>query len=323
MRKKAIGFFILLAITAIFLALIPIKHHNGSDYLFAVQPGTNTDVEGNSCIINSPNFDNASENAIVKHDLITGEVTIIEPESDQSLLEYLGFSNTEPIIPDGIEIAPPPVASTRGLINVTRSEITNVNSYPYCAIALLSSTFQGGPGQGSAAFIGETALLTAAHNIKHPSYGTASSIYVKPGGVNSSFSSDVVIAYYTPIQWDTSYDDDYDYAVILISNNLGTGCYGTYAESNSNLKNKAVWAYGYPYDKYGTLWYDSGNISSSLPARVFYYSADAVFGDSGGPIVLQSNYLYIVGIVTKSYNLYYNQAKRVTSDVVDMDLNYS
>lgn len=320
-RRITALFVVAVMVVGSFLAL-PTQNVNTSGLLSAFNE-TYGNSENATPVESSIDYSKASDNAIVERNLLTGEVKIIEPENNQTMFQYLNISNTEPIIPDGVEIAPPP-STPRNIIDGTRSRITNVNTYPYCAMAYLSANYPNGTAKGSGAFIGETALLTAAHVINHPEGGYSTSMTVYPGGTGSKFGSTVAVKSYTPVQWDRDYSETYDYGIVVVAKDLGVGAFGTRAEPNANLTNKNVWAYGYPGDKpVGQLWYDSGSISSSISTRTFRYSADAVAGDSGGPVVLQSGYLYIVGIVSKNYSSSYNQAMRVTSDVVDIDNEFS
>lgn len=259
---------------------------------------------------------NASPDAIVSRDPNTGETIVTEREAITS--EPL---STEPYFPDNGEIAPPPseLIGPEAIIgDDNRRQITNVNTYPYRAITLLEVTYENGATAfGSGAFVSDTAILTAGHVIYSQKHGWANSVKVIPGGTGSNQSTATTSDVVSVNGWVRDGDWDYDYGIVRIARSLGTGHFGTRSLSNSNLSNKAIYNYGYPSDKtYGTLWYDTGT-TGTLWTRRFLHNADTMPGNSGGPVVLQSDYEYIVGVHSDAYNSNYNIATRVTNEVVD------
>lgn len=260
---------------------------------------------------------NASPTATVARDPYTGETIVIEGEGITSS-EPLG---TEPFIPDNSGVTQPPLE----LINPesiieddNRKQISNVDTYPYNAITLLEVTYENGARAfGSGAFVSHTAILTAGHVIYSHKNGWATSVRVIPGGTNSEQNTATTSDVLSVNGWVRDGNWDYDYGLVRIAQRLETGYFGTKALSNSRLSNKDIYNYGFPDDKeYGTLWYDSGTTGTLWNKRLLH-NADTRPGNSGGPIVLQSDPLYIVGVHSDAYNSNYNIATRVTDEVID------
>lgn len=261
---------------------------------------------------------NSSDKATVSYNGQTGKTTIKEADA----LNLYSVAETAPYIPDGLEIAVQ--QSSRAVIGTdNRTEITNVNAYPYCTMALLRVTYSDGTvGLGSGTFVGSTTILTAGHVIYSQTHGWASSVTVYPGGTNSDFGTATTSNVASVNAWVSDANWDYDYGVVNISNSLGTGYMGTRALVSSALQNAAIWDYGYSGDKsYGTLWYDEGD-TGSVYTRRFLHNADTYGGNSGGPVVDTSDYEYIIGVHSDQYNSSYNIATRVTSEVVEFVRGY-
>lgn len=269
-------------------------------------------------------LEKASPDARVSFNGATGTITVNEP----SVSVARNVTDIEPYIPEGLEIAIPSV-STRAIVDGNgeddqRDPITNVNAYPYCALAYLEITYADNePGSASGAFVGPTTILTAGHVVYHPIHGWATSITVYPGGLNSNFSSSTTSSVASVNGWVNKADLEYDYGIITISSSLGTGNFGTRALEDAKLKGADIYNYGYPGDKgeEGTLWYSEGHIGT-VNKRRFLHSADTSNGDSGGPVVKQDDYTYIVGVHSSKEDSDYNAATRVTDSVVSFVKDY-
>lgn len=200
---------------------------------------------------------------------------------------------------------------------VNRRQITNVNLFPYCAIAYLEITFvDKATMKASGAFVGDRTIITAGHCVYDQKHGWAKSVKVTPGGSKSNYSTYISTTVKTVNGWVNSENQDYDYGIVKLSNSPGVGYFGIKAENDASLQNKYAYCYGYPTDKNaGTLWYDSG-IIFELTKRQFLHSADTEDGNSGGPLVLFSDIDCIVGIHAGA-ELVSNYATRITNDVID------
>lgn len=268
-------------------------------------------------------LEEASPDARVNYNGATGTITVNEP----SISATKTAMEIEPNIPEGLDVAIPSI-SERSVVggNGTgdqRIQITNVNAYPYCAVAYLEITYDdNATGTASGAFVGSTTILTAGHVVYDQDHGWAKSITVYPGGLNSSFSSSTTSSVASVNGWVNDADPGYDYGIITISSSLGTGNFGTHSLSNADLSGADIYNYGYPGDKTaGTLWYCAGDVGTVYTRR-FLHSADTYYGNSGGPVVKQNDYTYIIGVHSSQYNANYNAATRITSSVVSFVQDY-
>ena len=325
MKQKLYG--VLLICTLLLISNIPSSADARNSTVKDLQPRIELQLQYSDEYINTNStldekllaaLEGASPEALVSYNQETGLTTVTELKDKTGL-----DTQTEPYIPQGLEVAvPEPNISPFGVIgNDNRSQITNVNVYPYSTMVYLEINFGNGkiaPGTGT--LVGNNLILTAGHCVYFEGLGWAQSIVVKPGGSLSSFSSVTTSDIHSVVGWVNNLDDDYDYGVIRVSSNIGqdTGYLGTRSySSNSSLNGKDIYQYGYPLDKSaGTLWYDTGTISS-VSARRFNHNADTVGGNSGGPVVLTSDWQYIVGIHTQQENSNYNSATRIVTDIIN------
>ena len=219
----------------------------------------------------------------------------------------------------------------------TRIQITNVNSYKK-VVYILSYYYDkdGKPviHQGSGAAISKTGILTAGHAIYDHSFGWPYKVEVIPGGPNSNAATYTMYprrggVMTCPTGWTQEKRTDYDYAVLNFNNEFptGVGHFGTRAYFNdSDLLYKDVYHYGFPGDKVrGTLWRLSGRIENLYETRQFIYTGYSNSGESGAPIVRQSDTEYIVGVYSggRYYDdEYYNVAVRITDDLISFLVKY-
>lgn len=259
---------------------------------------------------------------LIEYDLESGVETIIGSVPESRAVQ----TEISPYIPDGLEVIPPDSLPTPASIigDDNTTQITNVDAYPYCAIVRLTITLQDNRvTYGTGALVGKNLVLTAGHCVYSEENGWVKSITVKPGGVNSKFSATTTSKIYSVGGWVDNNNWEYDYGILKLSTNVGeeTGTFGLASRTNAQLSNQSAYVYGYPCDKgtAGTLWYDTGTISS-VSTRRFYYDADTYPCQSGGPVVLASNYKMIVGIHTNGFNssslIKKNSATRIISDII-------
>jgi V8-like Glu-specific endopeptidase len=271
----------------------------------------------------------APGNSFVRIDLVNEVVTIIQPPKNQSMLGYLGLLNTQPSIPEGVEVEYPSYNGITPYSADTRTQMDG-NTYPACAVAYLEGDKPGhnDVGLGSAAFIGDYGLLTAAHVIYDSNNGRVyTDITVYPGGLDSRFGSAKAEVIWIPTEYINLRLWDYDYAIIKVSRFFGVGCFGTSIRSDSELQDKSVWVYGFPYDKsFGSPWVSNG-IIKEVALRQFGVDTHVTFGNSGGPVVFQNGDGLIVGVMSQDVGVgnffNYPAAKRVTQDVVEEDLRWT
>ena len=258
----------------------------------------------------------------------TGETTFTEYVKENRRA-FEGATRTEPF--EGVAQDDSFGVPTDDLFAIIGSDgrrmVGDVDAYPFRAVVFLDIRFSNGVrSTGTGFMVSANTVLTAGHNVyNHNNGGWATSIDVNPGGIYSKFSSVISRDFRTMNAWINGQSADYDYGLIQLSGNIGNqvGWFGTQTEPNSNLGNQSIYNYGFPNDKsYGTMWSDTTGTIGSVNNRAFYHNADTYAGNSGGPIVLASNAFYAVGIHSKSISEHYNQAARVTSDVVDLVLEF-
>ena len=261
----------------------------------------------------------ASPSAIIVYHGDTDKVEIIEPD----IAVHDNTVSTEPYIPEGLPVAPPPVQSHIIVDSDDRGQITTpvLNSYPYCTMVYLSVTYKNGShATASGCFVAENKILTSSHVLYDANRGIATSVTITPGGLLSNFSSATSNDIYLNSKYLQSPSVDNDYGVVVIKDSLGTGYLGMSAKSTTELSDVILaGTYGYPTDKpAGTLWYSSGNLSSIL-ARTFCHDADTEDGQSGSPLFDMADFYYVIGVHYGRYPLNSNKnvAARVTQDLIN------
>lgn len=209
-----------------------------------------------------------------------------------------------------------------------RVRIANTAIYPWRAIAsLLITARDNSQWIGTGWFIGPHTLATAGHVVYIKNSGVpgrdgwVKRIVVMPGRNGSSLPYGSVASsnFRSVVGWTSSGSENYDYAAIILPNNLGstTGWFGYGSYSDATLKGKIVNIAGYPGDKpSGTLWYGSNRIAS-LGSRKVYYDIDTAGGQSGAPvyrIINGSRY----GVAVHAYGgATTNSGTRITKPVFD------
>lgn len=240
--------------------------------------------------------DAGPDNVMVAHDGETGETWVIEMDTSTPVPK-----RTEPRIPEGCEVADPPVLPHEIIGDRDdRAQITrpSVNAYPYCTMAYLEITYESGDfGTATGTFVDDTIILTSGHVIYHDEFGWADSVRVFPGGLLSDFPSTRSSTVRASSRWVDYGNRGDDYGAVIINRSLDTGYLGMNTATTSELKNASlIGVYGYPDDKDdGTLWYSSGNLSNPL-SKTFLHTADTTGGNSGGPVVDMSDFNNIIGV---------------------------
>jgi V8-like Glu-specific endopeptidase len=189
---------------------------------------------------------------------------------------------------------PPPalMETVHGRDNRVRIQATK--QYPWRANAsLLITARDGSRWLGTGWFIGAHTLVTAGHCVyihgDDPNQkGWVKSIQVLPGrnGGALPFGAVTATTFWTVKGWTESGDENYDYAAIIIPQDVGTkvGWYGFAVYPDEKLTGAMANVAGYPGDKPdGTLWHDSHAVASVSPTKV-YYDIDTAGGQSGAAV---------------------------------------
>jgi glutamyl endopeptidase len=176
-----------------------------------------------------------------------------------------------------------------------RIQVTQTDQYPYRVNAsLLITARDGSQWIGTAWFISARTLITAGHCVYITNSGVPNrdgwvkTIQVMPGrnGSKLPFGSATSSRFWTVKGWADSGDENYDYGAIVIPTPLGdtVGTLGYAAYADSELTDVVANVTGYPGDKpAGTLWYDTKNLASVTPTKVFY-DIDTAGGQSGAAV---------------------------------------
>lgn len=176
--------------------------------------------------------------------------------------------------------------------NDDRTKVDSTKS-PYCRILALKlgqdTTGNGVANQwsyGTGFLEGPDVMATAGHNFWSSSYGWVEEcrIYVRQNSATYGKS------FYYPFNWTcpSNYTKDgntnYDWCAVTLQNNLGSanGWFGKGWSKNS-INGKSVTVSGYPGDKLGYQYKDSGTTKSSTTYKVLY-NIDTVAGQSGSPV---------------------------------------
>lgn len=189
-----------------------------------------------------------------------------------------------------------------------RVQITNTDVYPWRVHAsLLITAADNSQWIGTGWFIGPHTLITAGHvvHIKNSGVpgrdGWVKNIIVMPGrnGTSLPYGSVTSTNFHSVTGWTNNGDENYDYAAIIIPNELGNtvGWLGFGVYTDAELLATTGNISGYPGDKpSGTQWYDSHKVDSVNERKVFY-DIDTFGGQSGAAvyrIINNSRYAFAV-----------------------------
>lgn len=221
-------------------------------------------------------------------------------------------------------VAPAPVpgqeASPESVIGPDgRVRITTTTTYPYRAIAHVTSSIGGCTGW----LISDDTVATAGHCVHTGGSGGswATNVRVYPGRNGSSlpYGSCTAARLYSVTGWTSSKNRDYDYGAIKLNCTVGntTGWFG-FRWTSSSLTGQASYIAGYPGDKtYGTLWRHNDQIRITQTRRL-YYANDTAGGQSGAPVWNGTSTCNPCGIAIHAYGVDstgYNGGTRITEAV--------
>jgi glutamyl endopeptidase len=211
-----------------------------------------------------------------------------------------------------------------------RVRIKDTGKFPWRVHAsLLITAADNSPWIGTAWFIGPRTLVTAGHcvyitNSDVPGRnGWVKSIRVMPGRDASTLPFGFVNAdkFWTVKGWTDSGNENFDYGAIVIPENLGdqVGWFGIGVYADTDLTATVGNISGYPGDKRdpsGTQWYDTRQIASVNPSKVFY-DIDTMGGQSGSAVyrIIDGKH---IGIAVHAYGgATHNSGTRINNAVYD------
>ncbi|MDQ2995507.1 MAG: serine protease [Chloroflexota bacterium] len=216
-------------------------------------------------------------------------------------------------------VAPAPVpgeASPESVIGTdSRFRITSTTSYPYGAIAHITSSIGGCTGW----LINANTVVTAGHCVFGSGWATNVRVYPGRNGSSTPYGSCGASRLFSVTGWTSSKNRNYDYGAIKLNCSIGnsTGSFG-YRWTSASLTGQASYTSGYPGDKtYGTQWRSNDSIRISQTYRL-YYANDTFGGQSGSPVWNGGASCSPCGIAIHAYGVDstgYNGGTRITQSV--------
>ncbi|MFN3388940.1 MAG: trypsin-like serine peptidase [Allosphingosinicella sp.] len=203
-----------------------------------------------------------------------------------------------------------------------RVPVPDTTALPWRSICLLSITYEDGKrATGTAWFLGERALGTAAHNIRHPRSGRATEILVSPAydGTAAPFGTYRAEQTWCDPAWlGGNTDPVLDYGVIMLADpGVGrrVGWFGFASYSKKQLNKLLLNVSGYAIDRDPRTQYYNGGRLEQADDRFLRYTFDTEGGMSGAPIfALFGTQRVVVGIHTGG-NDRTNRARRIDAQV--------
>lgn len=210
----------------------------------------------------------------------------------------------------GGQISPASVIGSDG-----RSQVTATTTFPYRAIAHITSSIGGCTGW----FIGANTVVTAGHCV-YGSGGFATNVRVYPGrsGSSTPYGSCGATRLFAPSGWTSGQNRDYDYGAIKLDCTVGntTGWFGLRPDGIATGQQTSI--AGYPGDKtYGTQWTHVDQVRL-LQTRRVYYANDTYGGQSGSPVWNSTSSCSTCAIAVHAYGVDstgYNGGTRITQEV--------
>lgn len=209
-----------------------------------------------------------------------------------------------------------------------RARVDPMTSPPYLWICSLEITDAYGEKWSGTGFklnntIDNTTMLVTAGHCTYVRGAYAASIKVKFPDTPTSFTVTSKNLYASP-EYISNGDPDYDYGLILITNQVssGSGGFGWSTQiSDSKLDKCSVTICGYPTDKpSNTMWVTGGKITSCNTKRIFYTN-DSISKQSGCPVYVWHDGLWTV-IGVHSFGGSPNSATRFTIQMMSQFLRH-
>jgi len=196
-----------------------------------------------------------------------------------------------------------------------RYRITSTTSYPYRAIAHITSSIGGCTGW----LINANTVVTAGHCLHNGSWASSVRVYPGRNGTSTPYGSCGASRLYSVTGWTQNRDRNYDYGAIKLNCTVGntTGWFG-YRWTSSSLTGQATYIAGYPGDKtYATMWRHDDQVRITQTYRL-YYANDTAGGQSGSPVWNGGASCSPCGIAIHAYGVDgtgYNGGTRITESV--------
>jgi glutamyl endopeptidase len=196
-----------------------------------------------------------------------------------------------------------------------RYRITTTTSYPYRAIAHVTSSIGGCTGW----LINKNTVVTAGHCVYNGSWASSVRVYPGRNGSSTPYGSCGKLRLYSVTGWTQNRDRNYDYGAIKLDCSIGniTGWFG-YRWTSSSLTGQPTYLAGYPGDKTkGTLWRHNDSVRITQTYRL-YYANDTWPGQSGSPVWNNGGSCSTCGIAIHAYGVDstgYNGGTRITQSV--------
>lgn len=216
-------------------------------------------------------------------------------------------------------IPPAPQGDQVGIQSVigtdSRYQITATTTFPYSAIAKITSSIGGCTGW----FINANTVVTAGHCVHNGSWATNVLVYPGRNGSSTPYGSCGATRLFAVSGWTSSRSPEYDYAAIKLNCTVGsqTGFFG-FRYSTTSLNGQPSYISGYPGDKpSGTQWRSDDSIRSTATRRL-YYANDTYGGHSGSPVWNSQAGCSNCGIAIHAYGVGsngYNGGTRITQEV--------
>jgi glutamyl endopeptidase len=264
--------------------------------------GRMVETNGGSCLESVPGFDVIRART---HGLLTPAAIPGSPHPRAIGDDGFAMDN------DGARAAPP-VA------------VADTTAVPWRCIAMLTITYERTSATGTAWFLGERALGTAGHNIRHPVHGLATGIVVSPGYNGSTFpfgTYPVEEMHCDPAWMNGSTDNPaLDFGVLVVGEAVvgkRLGWFGLAAYDDKQLDKLLLNVSGYPTDRrVETQYFSGGRLQKSDPSFL-HYSFSTSAGMSGAPIfALFDQQRVAVGIHTSALDRG-NRARRIDRRLYD------
>lgn len=202
--------------------------------------------------------------------------------------------------------------------------VGDTTALPWRSIALLTISYEDGTNAtGTAWFLGERALGTAGHNIRHPVHGVATDIIVAPGYDGRFFhfgTYPVEETHCDPAWMNGNADPALDFGVLVLGEAVAgrrLGWFGFAAYGDKQLDKLLLNVSGYRTDRRIETQYFSGGRLLRTDPSFLDYSFNTSAGMSGAPVfALFDQQRVAVGIHTSAVDRT-NRARRIDARLYD------
>lgn len=192
-------------------------------------------------------------------------------------------------------------ASTYSLIGKdNRTKVEDTEEFPYSAICYIEIDWpDGSTSLGTAWMIYGDIAITAGHCVYSSKHGGwAENIKLWPGKDgygfwNNPYGTTETTSLHTASQWTASEDEEYDWAVLELEDNIGdkTGWFG-FGWTSADLTGTEVTISGYPGERQYYQYKMTDEITRCTANKLYYNVLDTTGGQSGSPIYTSGNVAY-------------------------------